>query len=585
MNRALIYLLTRSTWNSIVVRVKRLRQPKYLFGALIGSAYFYFYFYRFLFRGDFRGGTHKGLVPGAELALGEDVRINLAALGLFAAIVVFAWIVPSSRAALHFSEAEVAWLFPAPLSRAQLIRFRLIKSQLGLLVLALLMTLLTGRMAHDGHALLHTFGWWIVLTTLQFHRLAASFTITRLTERGLSTKWRRLVAMAGAAVFIWILILWAKEVPAMPGWAEFANKEILGVYVREIASAGPAEWLLLPFRWVVRPWFAPTALDFIRATGPALLVIAAHYVWVMRSEVAFEEASVNLSEKNAAAIAAHKSGGSRFRIAPHSEQVPLFPLRPKGWPALAFAWKSWIRFGGQRVLRTGILIAILCIVAASVPLIVPDWNHLASVPMMVGIAAVSALLFSSPQLTAQSLRRELQSVEWLKACPLPPSQIVFGQILGPALIWSAVEWVAVIITLLGASGLPQPLPKAALVAPLIAAGALLVLPPFNIVASLVPSCVMLLFPGWFKPGETRGIEATGLGIIMIFAQLLFLALSLVPAALAFAGTAYVAHLVLPLIPSLAIGTVFAASTLATESWVGALVLGQILARFDTSAER
>ena len=39
----------------MVVRAKRLRQPKYLIGAIIGSAYFYFYFYRFLFRGDFRG--------------------------------------------------------------------------------------------------------------------------------------------------------------------------------------------------------------------------------------------------------------------------------------------------------------------------------------------------------------------------------------------------------------------------------------------------------------------------------------------------------------------------------------------------
>ena len=96
---------------------------------------------------------------------------------------------------------------------------------------------------------------------------------------------------------------------------------------------------------------------------------------------------------------------------------------------------------------------------------------------------------------------------------------------------------------------------------------------------------MLLFPGWFKPGEVRGIEATGLGIIMVFAQLLFLALSLVPAALAFAGVAYVMHLVLPLIPSIVIGSVFAASTLTMESWLGALVLGGVLARYDASAER
>lgn len=584
MNRALIYLFTRSVWNSLLVRVKRLRQPKYLIGALIGGAYFYLYFYRFLFRGDFRG-TPRALESNPPFSMGEDVRINLAALGLFVAVVIFGWIVPSSRAALHFTEAEVAWLFPAPLSRAQLIRFRLVKSQLGLLLLALLMTVLTGRLAHDGHALLHTFGWWIVLTVMQLHRLAASFTITRLMERGLSTAWRRVVALALAGAFIGIMALWAEQAPAMPEWSEFSIEDTFATYIREIASAGPAKWLLLPFRWIVSPWFAGSVLDFIKAAGPALLIIAAHYFWVVRSEVAFEEASVHLSGKNAAMLAAHKEGNVRFRIAPRSEQTPLFSLGSKGWPALGFAWKSWIRIGGKRVLRMGILIAILCIAAASAPLIVPGWDDFAGVPMMAGFAVICGLLFSGPQLTAQAMRRELESVEWLKACPVPPSQIVFGQILGPALAWSAIEWVGTVVGLLGASALPNALPNPALVAPLIAVGALIILPPFNVVASLVPSSVMLLFPGWFKPGEVRGIEATGLGIIMLFAQLLFLALSLVPAALAFAGIAYLAHLALPLIPSLALGTVFAASTLAVESWLGAFVLGGILARFDSSAER
>jgi hypothetical protein len=584
MNRALYYLFTRSFWNSIVVRVKRLRQPKYLIGALIGGAYFYLYFYRFLFRGDFRGAP-KSLASNSSFVLGEDVRINLAALGLFVAVVVFSWIIPSSRAALHFSEAEVAWLFPAPLSRVQLIRFRLIKSQLGLLLIALLMTILTGRLARDGHALLHTFGWWIVLTALQFHRLAASFTITRLTDRGLSTVRRRLVAIALAGAFIWILSLWAKQVPTLPRWSEIATEGALGTYVTELASAGPAGWLLLPFRWVVQPWFAANAWDFIRAAGPALLIIAVHYVWVIRSQVAFEEGSVQLSEKRAALLAAQATGNLRFRITPRSEQVPLFNLQPRGWPALGFAWKSWIRFGGRRVLRIGVFCSILCILAASAPLLVPEWAEFAGVAVIAGFATTCGLLFSGPQLTGQALRRELQSVEWIKACPVPPSQIIFGQILGPALIWSAIEWVATIVSLLGALATPNALPEPAFTAPLICIGALVMLPPFNIVASLVPSGVMLIFPGWFKPGEARGIEATGLGIIMIFAQLLFLGLSLVPAALAFAGVAYILHLALPLIPSLAAGAVFAASTLAIESWLGALILGGVLARFDASAER
>jgi hypothetical protein len=316
-----------------------------------------------------------------------------------------------------------------------------------------------------------------------------------------------------------------------------------------------------------------------------MFMILIHYIWVVRSDVAFEEASVQLSERRAALIAAHKAGNVRFRITPRSEQTPVFHLAPKGWPGLGFVWKSWIRFGGLRAIRIGLVVAFLCVAAASTPLFVPGWRGFAGVPIMVGFATICGLIFSGPQLTAQALRRELQSIEWLKACPVPPSQIVFGQILGPALLWSTIEWIGGILLLLGVSATPHALPDPGLVAPLIALGALLLLPPFNVVASLVPTGVMLLFPGWFKPGEARGVEATGLGIIMVFAQIFFLALSLVPAALACAGVAYLAHLVLPLIPSLILGSVFAATTLAIECWLGTFVLGGVLARFDASAER
>ena len=48
---ALGYLITRSLINSITHRLTRLRQPKYLIGAVLAGAYFYFYFYKFLFIG------------------------------------------------------------------------------------------------------------------------------------------------------------------------------------------------------------------------------------------------------------------------------------------------------------------------------------------------------------------------------------------------------------------------------------------------------------------------------------------------------------------------------------------------------
>jgi len=180
----------------------------------------------------------------------------------------------------------------------------------------------------------------------------------------------------------------------------------------------------------------------------------------------------------------------------------------------------------------------------------------------------------------------LQAVEWLKACPVPARQIILGQLLGPAVAWAAVEWAAVLVMLVGASATPLPFPHPTLSSVVIAVATFVFLPPFNLVASLVPSAVMLMFPGWFKPGETRGIEATGLGILMVFAQIVFLGLAMVPAALAMAGIAFgLRFLGAPLIPALAVGSLVASTTLALEGWLGATVLGGILSRFDASAER
>ena len=46
---ALVYLQVQSVRNRLRVRIGRLKKPKYLVGALVGAAYFYFFFLRNLF--------------------------------------------------------------------------------------------------------------------------------------------------------------------------------------------------------------------------------------------------------------------------------------------------------------------------------------------------------------------------------------------------------------------------------------------------------------------------------------------------------------------------------------------------------
>ena len=173
---ALIYLQLTSLKNALRARVQRLRQPKYLFAALVGVAYFYFFFFRHV------ASQHTPLhgrppVP-VETVDWSGLFEPLGALILFVAVAV-AWILPSSRAALAFTEAEVAFLFPAPVARRTLVHYKLIKSQLSILISSLILTLISNRWTFLGGSMwVHAAGWWLIFSMYNLHRIGASFART-----------------------------------------------------------------------------------------------------------------------------------------------------------------------------------------------------------------------------------------------------------------------------------------------------------------------------------------------------------------------------------------------------------------------
>jgi len=191
MIAALTYLQWHTFKNRLTMRFKRLKQPKYLFGALVGGLYFYWYFFRLLLfpRGHNYGNAAAMATPPADALFYESIGALV-----FFVFIVMAWVLPHKRAALAFSEAEVAFLFPAPVTRRTLIHFKLMRSQMGILFSALFLTLISSRFGAHGHWLMRAAGWWVILFTLNLHILAASFSVTMLMDHGIST-WKRRIAV------------------------------------------------------------------------------------------------------------------------------------------------------------------------------------------------------------------------------------------------------------------------------------------------------------------------------------------------------------------------------------------------------
>ena len=174
MISALLYLQFHSFKNRLLKRFGRLKQPKYLLGAIAGAIYFYFFFFRHMFRGVGSSNTILAATSPQDLALYESIGALLLLV-----IVFLAWFVPHQRAALAFTETEVAFLFPAPISRRGLIHYKLLRSQTAILFTTLLLTLFSNRFS--GRFWTHALGWWLILSTLNLHFLGSSF--ARMTSR------------------------------------------------------------------------------------------------------------------------------------------------------------------------------------------------------------------------------------------------------------------------------------------------------------------------------------------------------------------------------------------------------------------
>jgi ABC-2 type transport system permease protein len=203
---ALFYLCWRSGMNAAGGRLRRLKQPKYLFGGILGAAYLYMVFMLPYFARAQRREEQlaSGITPGPPLDLVVYIDAG-AAVALFVMLTVL-WLWRRPRASLQFSEAEIAFLFPAPLSHSALVHFSLIRIQLIAAGSAVLLTLITAGYSFVPSPLwARFFGWWLIFGVFTLHVAASGFVFTRLLNKGLA-QWQRQLGVAVLLALVFLLI-------------------------------------------------------------------------------------------------------------------------------------------------------------------------------------------------------------------------------------------------------------------------------------------------------------------------------------------------------------------------------------------
>jgi ABC-2 type transport system permease protein len=573
---ALLYLRITTFKNIVVSRLKRLKQPKYMLGGIAGAAYVYAMFFR-----RPRFNPTDIAIPGEVVT----ATLSMAAMALLGTALI-CWLWPRERSALKFSEAEIAFLFPAPLSRRTIINYQLISAQAGILLTALIVSFFSRRWsAMQGDAGIRLLGWWIIVATFSLHLMGSSFVLTRLLDRGY-TSLRRFFVIAGVVLAIVLGIgAWIWNDVYAPNRNDFESFAAFSNYLVAMLNAGPLPWLLAPFKAVVKPLFAPDWMSFSRALFPALLIYALHYVWVVRSEVSFEEASIAKAEKKAAKVAAFKQGRYGLTEKKAKARVAAFDVSSAKRVEFAFMWKNLLASASYLRVRTFVIAAAILVVSNA--LLSANMIYLAIRPA-IGIAMLvfgGYVLAFGPFVARQDLRNDLPNTDILKTYPLHGWQIILGEILAPVVVLTAMMW----IVLLGV-GLTAQSPRLPWLTPELrifgVLGIGLIVPFLSAVQILTLNAAAVIFPAWIQnnQGPSGGIDVMGQRLLFMAGNVLIVGAALVPASAAGAFVFFISRWVSGDVIAIIFGTTAVAATLGAEIWIGIRLLGMQFEKFDLSAE-
>jgi hypothetical protein len=514
---ATLYITACTSKNRAVRWLRRLREPKYLVGFLLALAYLYFTIVARMGRG--RGGRRNG-APLFDVFPSFAGLAPLAAGGALLVAAAGSWLVPASGRLLDFSEAEIHFLFPAPVHRRSLIVHRLVRSQVGLLFASLVPALAFSIPA--GSAVLavrSALAIWLLLVAARVYYSAIA--LSRSQFNNASLKLRRLARLP--------LVLVIAAIAAVASAAARAYSSAPGgfdewaAHMTAAMSVGAPRVALWPFVSLVRPFFAPGWAGYFAALAQSALVAAGAMVWLLAVDGAFQGASAEIVERQERRPAAGR--------AMYAARPALWTLAPAGRPEAAFIWKTTLQMF-RIVDRRVVLRVVLILVTMSALVVISSRSR--AVPGIAGIfttfGAVYTVLFA-PQILRLDLRQDLQHLELLKTWPIGGPALVRGEITGPALALAAIDWLLIALALLF-SGSAFPRSSLAWRASL-AAGAALLGPALIFAQYMIHNAIALIFPGWVPlgAGRPRGLDAMGQRLLTLGATWLTLAIMLLPGAI------------------------------------------------------
>jgi len=544
---ALAYVAFTSTKNRILMGIRKLRNGRYLISALFGLAYMFMMFSR--------NFTHAGRRVQFVYAGADSIAVDVMA-GVIFLLLVLVWAWPSDDAGIAMSEAEMQILFSAPVSRRDILLYRFFRSQLGLLISAV-MTSIFGFRTRSFTGLA---GLWLFFASLSMYFTMAGQLRARLRKIGVT--------------FIVRIIAVAAIIGGACWWA---------------AHVGTFQTPLIHALLFVPRFFALATLPNVPLAarlGSMAFVIAFAVIcfWIAATvKVDFEEGSLVLSQKKANTVTRQRNQQSGQWIA-FKRLPPPFRLGDTGVPDIAIIWKNLIAS-----LRIGMM-PIVIMVAAMLFLIGQSFFMLKTAGDAIGalmllMCAIIPLL--SANLFAQDLRLDITRIEYLKTFPMSGERIVAAEMAAPLIVMSLVELLFLTVTSIYLNTHGDMTKFARFATPQNMLCVFIFTVPICAVLTVMRNAAVLLFPAWIlrSKEEPRGFVVTGQRLVVMLGNLIVLSIVLIPAGIVFAPALFIAYRFFSGSPAfLAIASLPPVAIILTEVWFGVRMLGKYFDEFDASNE-
>ncbi len=522
MLSASFYITLCTTRNRLLVRLRRLREPRYLVGAIVGAAYLYFTVLGP--RRGRRGGRPGNVRPPLEwLPAWQAAGLSVAGISALA-MALLVWVLPMRSGLLEFSQAETAFLFPAPVPRRQLLLHRVVRSQVGSLFVAIVMAIVLAPASGFGR-FRFAIAMWALFVTARVYFAAVTLTRARFSSPVASVRrvaWLAVGLLVAALITVGGAI--ARELATVPasGALDFA------VRIARATSSGLPSIVLWPFKALIDPAVETSWRSFAVSMAGSLVVLAAVTAWMLMSDVTFDLAASEAGEPE------QQTRDRARTIGPRARNVG-WTLALSGRLESAFLWKNamhTIRATNVRALRF-VAPALFVVIGLSAAATAAGRlrGPAAFICFMAASLAGAAVLFG-PQWMQHDLRGDFEHLDLLKTWPVRAGDLIRGEIAWPALVVSGCAWFGLVCAgMFSGTAFPD---VAFVDRWAFTMSAVLVAPALIAAQYTIHNAIALFFPAWVPSGaqRTRGIDAMGQRLIMLAAIVVALIVFALPGAIA-----------------------------------------------------